>query len=78
MGVDSRVHHRGAFRFLHPVNADGSLGTDEIGVNLHPTDKIHSGWSLLDRARAVIGANAEGVWCTHNGGARPISSKDRR
>ena len=45
---------------LHPVNADGSLGTGEARVNFYPKDKVHSGWSLLGRATTVVGANAEG------------------
>jgi hypothetical protein len=42
---------------LHPVNADGTLDKDEVGVNFYPEDKVHSGWSLLGRATTVIGAS---------------------
>jgi len=43
--------------WLHPINADGSLGTDEVGVGFHPEDKVHSHWALLGRATTVFGAN---------------------
>ncbi|KAF9649100.1 hypothetical protein BDM02DRAFT_3167171 [Thelephora ganbajun] len=42
---------------LHPVNDDETLGKDEIVVNFHPEDKVHSSWSLLGRATTVVGAN---------------------
>ena len=42
---------------LHPVNPDGTLGEDKIRVNFYPDDKIHSSWTLLDRATTVVGAN---------------------
>ena len=45
---------------LHPVNADGTLGEDEVDVNFYPTDRVYSGWSLLGRATTVVGANVEG------------------
>jgi len=48
---------------LHPVNVDGKLGKDEVGVNFYPDDKVHSGWSLLGRATAVVGANTERDRC---------------
>jgi hypothetical protein len=40
---------------LHPINADGTLGNDEVGVNFYPEDKVHSIWSLLGRATTVVG-----------------------
>ena len=45
---------------LHPVNADGTLGKDEVDVNFYPMDTVYSRWSLLGRATTVIGANVEG------------------
>ena len=30
-----------------------------MGVNFHPEDNIHSGWSLLGRATTVVGANVK-------------------
>jgi hypothetical protein len=53
---------------LHSINADGTLGKDEVGVDFHPEEKVHSSWLLLGRAMAVVGAkmgkdncgNAEG------------------
>ena len=45
---------------LHPVNADGTLGKDEVDVNFYPVDRVYSGWSLLGRATTVVGANVEG------------------
>ena len=42
---------------LHPVNPDGTLGEDEVGVNFYPDDEIHSSWTLLGRATTVVGAN---------------------
>jgi len=59
-GEITELTTRGHSVLLHPVNADGSLGSDEVRVNFHPTDKVHSGWSLLGRATTVVGANAEG------------------
>jgi len=45
---------------LHPVNADGTLSEDKVGVNFHPEDNIHSGWSILGRATTVLGADVKG------------------
>ena len=45
---------------LHPMNLDGTLGEEEVSVNFHPEDKIHSGWSLLGRATTVVGASRNG------------------
>ena len=42
---------------LHPINADGTLGRDEVDVKYSPKDKVHSGWTLLGRATTVVGAN---------------------
>ena len=56
---------------LHPIDADGSLGTDEVCVKFHPTDKVYSGWSLLGRATTVVGANVEG------GGSAPPAREGR-
>ena len=44
---------------LHPMNVDGTLSEEEIGVKFHPEDRIHSGWSLLGRATTVVGASRE-------------------
>ena len=59
-GEITELTTRGHSVLLHPVNADGSLGSDELRVNFYPTDKVYSGWSLLGRATTVVGANAEG------------------
>jgi len=47
---------------LHPINADGTLGGDEVGVDFHPEDKVHSSQALLGRTTNVVGASrkAEG------------------
>ena len=45
---------------LHPINADGTLDTGEVGVNFYPDDKVHSSWTLLGRATTVVGANKNG------------------
>ena len=42
---------------LYPINPDGTLGGDEVEVNFYPDGEIHSSWTLLGRATAVIGAN---------------------
>jgi len=42
---------------LHSVTDDGTLGTEEVNVEFHPEDKVHSGWSLFGRATTVIGAS---------------------
>ncbi|KAF9780823.1 hypothetical protein BJ322DRAFT_1112224 [Thelephora terrestris] len=39
---------------LHPVNADGNLGEEEVKVNFDPDDKAHLTWALLSRATAVV------------------------
>ena len=44
---------------LHPINADGTLGGDEVDVKFYPEDKIHSSWTLLGRATTVVGANMD-------------------
>ena len=64
-GEITELTARGHSVLLHPVNADGSLGSDEVRVNFHPTDKVYSGWSLLGRATTVVGASAE------RGGSHP-------
>ena len=46
---------------LHPINADGTLGGDEVDVKFYPEDKIHSSWTLLGRATTVVGANMDGA-----------------
>ena len=30
---------------LLPVNVDGTLDEDEVGVSFYPGDKLYSGWS---------------------------------
>lgn len=45
---------------LHPVNADGTLGEEEAGVNFYQEDRVYSSWTLLGRATTVVGANREG------------------
>jgi len=50
---------------LHPINSDGTLGSDEVGVNFYPEDKVHSNWTLLGRATTVVGANID---VEHNSG----------
>ena len=42
---------------LHPINADGTLGGGNVGVNFYPEDEVHSSWTLLGRATTVVGAN---------------------
>ena len=44
---------------LHPINADGTLGGDEVGVKFYPEDGVHSSWTLLGRATTVVGANRD-------------------
>jgi hypothetical protein len=44
---------------LLPVNTDGTLGGDEVDINFHPEDKVHSSWALLGRATTVVGANRD-------------------
>jgi hypothetical protein len=41
---------------LHPINTDGTLGEGEVSVNFYPEDRVHSAWSLLGRATAIVGA----------------------
>ena len=45
---------------LHPINADRTLGRDNVGIDFYPEGKVHSRWTLLSRATAVIGANRGG------------------
>ena len=42
---------------LHPIDADGTLGGNEVDVNFYPEDRVHSSWALLGRATTVVGAN---------------------
>jgi len=42
---------------LHPINADGTLGGDEVGVKFYPEDKVHSSRTLFGRGTTVVGAN---------------------
>ena len=44
---------------LHPIDAGGVDGKDEVAVNFFPEDMIHSAWSLLGRATTVVGANMQ-------------------
>ena len=57
-GEISELTAEGHSILLHPVNADGTLGQDEVGVSFYPSDKVYSGWSLLGRATTVVGASA--------------------
>jgi len=45
---------------LHPIDAGGSLGGDEVGVNFHPEDKVHSSRALLGRTTTVVGTSKKG------------------
>ena len=45
---------------LYPIDVDGSLGKEAVGINFFPEDTVHSSWTLLGRATTVIGANREG------------------
>jgi len=45
---------------LHPINANGTLGENKVGINFHPEDKVHSSWTLLGRATNVVGASRKG------------------
>jgi len=56
MGRDLRAHHSGTFSSVAPCECGRE---DEVGVNFHLEDNIHSGWSLLGRATTVVGADVK-------------------
>ena len=56
-GYISELDGKSQSIMLHPIEADGGLGTGEVAVKFDPTDKVHSVWSLLGRATTVVGAS---------------------
>jgi len=44
---------------LHPINADGTLCGDEVGVKFYPEDKVHWSRTLFGRGTTVVGANRD-------------------
>ena len=45
---------------LHPINADETLGGNNVGAKFYLEGKVHSRRTLLGRATTVIGTNRVG------------------